>query len=882
MHRGILCAAVISAATIITLVVFSGCNSGLKPKGEGLLAMRIEPNRSMDEIDNESFGAGPRPFDTPAQPVDLKVGTVNLPSAAPVLSLDGDWELAEGGAEAARLAGTAWNDGIPTAVPGSVHTALQRAGRIPDQTFGKNQVAVYPTSFKTYWMRRTFVRPQGRGPFHLNFGGVAIHCMVWVNGTRLGEHEGMFGGPRFDITEYLRDENTVVVKINPAPLRIDERPGPNNGQNVGWQDTVVFNNCYGWHYAKLPSLGVWRGVAVTSSPTARLADPFVVTRDALKGLVDLVADLDREQPGRVVGEIAPENFKGQRYRFEHRVARGRHVHLALAVPDPQAWWPVDHGEPNLYRMKLAFLPDGGGTADVHDFTFGLRTIEMRPLPGGPRPDKFNWTFVINGQPMFIKGTGWCTLDPLMDFRRERYETFLTRARQEHCMMLRAWGSGMPETDDFYDLCDRLGIMVMQEWPTAADSHKVQPFTVLEETVRLNTLRLRNRPSWVITTGGNESPDPFGPAINMMGRLGIELDGTRPFHRGEPWGGSKHEYNAYWASTHPDEHVLSTADFYGEFGMPSFPVWDSVQRYLPADEKNLWPPKPNGALLHHTPTFNTPASNLVADFTRFSQGAGYFLNHTKTDLKRFITASQLCQVVVLRHELERARTRWPQCTGAIFYKLNDNYPAASFSTVDWYGAPKIAHWFVRDSYAPLGFYIVFPRLNSFGTRIGGPMFVVDDTDALKGKKWAARVRMYGGDLKEVRHWEFTGEDSVGRAKQVGKLNLGFEETETTPMFFVAELEVDGRQVFRTFYFLNYEHVRGSLFELPRTTLKLETRGREVTVTNTGSLPAVGVQVECPGHADTLGASDNWFWLEAGESRTIQVRETDGVTVSALNG
>jgi hypothetical protein len=101
--------------------------------------------------------------------------------------------------------------------------------------------------------------------------------------------------------------------------------------------------------------------------------------------------------------------------------------------------------------------------------------------------------------------------------------------------------GQPVTDDFYDLCDELGLMVMQEWPTAWNSHKEQPYGVLEETVRLNTLRLRNRPSWVMTTGGNESSDPFGPAIDMMGRLAIELDGTRPFHRGEPWGGSRHAY-----------------------------------------------------------------------------------------------------------------------------------------------------------------------------------------------------------------------------------------------------------------------------------------------------------------------------------------------------
>ena len=172
----------------------------------------------------------------------------------------------------------------------------------------------------------------------------------------------------------------------------------------------------------------------------------------------------------------------------------------------------------------------------------------------------------------------------MDFSRERYERFLDIAASQHVQMLRAWGSGMPETDDFYDLCDRKGIMVIQEWPTAWNSHLEQPYPALEETVRLNTLRIRNHPSLVILSGGNESGNPFGPAIDMMGRYAMELDGTRAFHRGEPWGGSQHDYNCWWGRQPLDYNLKMQADFYGEFGIASMPRYESVQRYLPALEK----------------------------------------------------------------------------------------------------------------------------------------------------------------------------------------------------------------------------------------------------------------------------------------------------------
>ena len=114
---------------------------------------------------------------------------------------------------------------------------------------------------------------------------------------------------------------------------------------------------------------------------------------------------------------------------------------------------------------------------------------MKPLPGGPSEYKYNWTFVINGKPVFVKGAGWCMMDALLDFTKEKYARFLTVARDQHIQMLRAWGGGLPETDEFYELCDELGIMVMQEWPTAWNSHQTQPYGMLEETVVRNTLRL---------------------------------------------------------------------------------------------------------------------------------------------------------------------------------------------------------------------------------------------------------------------------------------------------------------------------------------------------------------------------------------------------------
>ncbi len=832
----------------------------------------LAPGVSLDELDAASFNAGASPLSIVGQPISIEPGTWPTTTGPDVLTLDGVWDLACGGEESHRLS-RGWDDCIPAVVPGSVHGALLAAKKIPDPTVGLQDAMAREQSHKTWWLRRTFTRPSGEG-HRLAFQGVANHCTVWLNAERLGDHVGMFGGPSFDLAGRLKDHNTLVVKIEPVPR--------GNGwfwdSNDAWRKTVTFNCCYGWHYTNIPALGIWRPVEITAVPAVRIASAFVAAKDVAKGVIRMRVELEGNRgacKGRLQGVIEPENFTGHPHRFNVDVARANDrasVCCDATIPDAQLWWPNGLGEPNLYRLRLTFLPEAGGVADAFTTTFGLRTIEMRPLPQGPHGKQYNWTPVINGRAMFVKGTGWCTMDALMDFRRERYERFLSLARQQHCQMVRAWGGGMPETDDFYDLCDRLGLMVMQEWPTAWNSHDVQPFDALEETVRLNTIRLRNHPSLVIWGAGNESSTPHGPAIDMMGRLAIELDGTRPFHRGEAWGGSDHNYDCWWGNQPLDHNLTMTAPFWGEFGLASLPVWESLQRYLPDAEKHAWPPPAGGSFEHHTPVFNR-----AKDVDRLKRYAGYFTKGVT--MRRFIAGSQLAQAVGVRHTLERSRTRWPACTGALMYKLNDLYPAASWSTVDWYGATKLAHWFVQDAFAPLHACVLFDSVNLSGD-VALPVFLLDDADTVKSAAWSVQIDAYDESLRRIRSERFSGHGAE-RVNQIGRFKLAAAETRASPLFVIASLYRDSELVGRTFYFVNYEQTPDSLFDLPQTTLQLTLDGEAAIVKNVGLVPAVGVTVQVAARLDRFTASDNCFWLNPGESRAIQVSHTSGLTVTAWN-
>ena len=836
---------------------------------------------SLDTIEACEFNAGPSPLTSHATRIRLAPmtrGALRLPATKPGLTLlDGVWQMACEGGETDRLGGK-WSDAIPARVPGSVHAALVEAGRLPDPTFGRNQELAQKESYKTWWLKRTFVAPDTEdGPYTLAFQGICNVCTVWLNGRKLGAHEGMFGGPEFDVTPYLRHENTLIVRL--AAIPIEGSPA----NNTSWQKTVVFNNVYGWHYSQLPSLGIWRSVELRAEPHVAIRHPFVSTRTpAAAGVVDLVVDLASQAAvwkGTLRGTVTPENFKGAAHEFVVPISSRkpeRRLHLRFTIPGPQLWWPVDHGAPHLYRLTISFVPAGGMGADTATLCFGLRTVRMDPLPDGPRPEQYNWTFAINERPIFVKGSGWCTMDPLMDFSRARYDRFLSIAADQHCQLLRGWGSGMPETDDFYDLCDRKGIMLVQEWPTAWCSHETQPYDVMEETVRRNMLRLRSHPSLVMWGGGNETTRPYGKLIDMMGRYAVELDGSRPFHRTDPWGGSYHGYPSYWKREHLDAAIRIEAPFLGEFGMASMPVQESVRRYLPQDEQTRWPPKLNGALNFHVPTFNRDSLD------RITQYADYFAPTESCGVARFIDATHLAQIVCLRHTLERARTRWPDCAGALYYKINDNFPAASWAIADWYGAIKPAHYFCQDAFAPLHACAIFERMTLAGAPANIPVYLLDDADTLAGAPWRVVARAVDGELKEIARSEFKGRDRIVAPLKLGALAMNWQQTSAAePLFIVTEVRVRGRLADRTFYWLNFEHARGCLFDRPRTTLTLSVKRRRATVTNTGKVPALAVTVARPGHADTFMASDNCFWLDPGERRTVGVNASEGLTANGWN-
>ena len=837
-------------------------------------------NNSLDFTEKQSYGIKSSPMDSHADMIVLsknQKSPENMTECS--LSLDGDWLLAEG--YSADMVKNKWENPIKATVPGSIHDALYKNGLIPDPAFGKNDRFARENSFKTWWMAKEFdCDIQKFQQSSLLFSGVCESCDVWLNGQFLGSHKGMFGGPDFDVSGLLREHNTLIVKIAPITNYPRKKNDAFDISNEAWLNSVVFNCVYGWHYANVPALGIWQSVIIKSISLVSVENPFVTTMDAQNGIVDLVADLFGSEggfSGKMQIEISPDNFEGESYFAEIPISSPvmhHQIHYRFQVPDAHLWWPNDFGEQNLYQMKLTFKTEEQ-ILDCKEITFGIRTIEHSPLPEGARPDKYEWIFVVNGKKMFVKGANWCTIDYLMDFKKERYERFLTLAKNQHIQLLRAWGGGLVETEEFYDLCDRMGIMVFQEWPTAWDSQKVQPVASLIETVKRNVVRLRNHASLALWGGGNESENPTDAVIDMMAKYTYELDGTRRFHRGEAWGGSAHNYDVYWGRKDLDHNLHFTADFIGEFGLASSPNIESARKYLSEEDFQNWPPADDGNFAHHTPMFNK--NN---DLPILMQYAEVFSRNQS--LPEFIHASQLAQATGIRHTLELARTRFPECAGACYYKLTDVFPSIAWSTVDYYGVPKFGYYIIQDSYQPLCAVVLFDKLNFKNERVSLPVYVLDDTELLNDcHTWTVTVSAYNGNLEKIAVFEKNGKGGLPQVKQIWSLTLTEQMTDTDPLFIVSEIGCDEKEPIRSFYWLNYQYDKDWIAKLPKAVLNYTIEEQKVCISNTGSIPAVAVHFNCAGISDRLTVSDNFFWLNPGETKKVTVNDTQIDGVSAWN-
>jgi beta-mannosidase len=445
------------------------------------------------------------------------------------LTLDGAWELrygsgGDGAPETpAALLAADWPV-VPASVPGNVELDLLAAGLLPDLTIGTNAWAVREIETCDWWYRRTFEAPAVPAGHRVELVCEGLDCLatLWLDGEEIGHAANMLIAHRFDVTERLRPgaPHELVIRLASPVLAARRRvvaPGEFAGA-VNWESLAVRKapHMYGWDILpRLVSAGIWRGVRLDVLPPTRWREVYATTlaADPVRGTARLRVCWDFVTDRLTLDDLSVTLTLRHAGREVHTGAHpvlGTHGRATLDLADAALWWPYGYGEPALHELTLELGAPDGEVLATSTTTIGLRTVELRRTDLTTPAGDGAFEFVVNGERIFVRGTNWVPLDSLHSRDAAHLPAVFPLLSELHCNMVRCWGGNVYEDHAFFDLCDRAGILVWQDFALACavypqDDDFARRLAAEAEAV---VTKLRNHASLALWSGNNEGDEAY--------------------------------------------------------------------------------------------------------------------------------------------------------------------------------------------------------------------------------------------------------------------------------------------------------------------------------------------------------------------------------------
>ncbi len=601
-------------------------------------------------------------------------------------------------------------------VPGTVHTDLLNNKIIPDPFYSNNEEQLQWIGETNWKYRASFNFPKEFDPHKetlLIFEGLDTAAEIYLNSELIGRTNNMFRAYPFDISKILRKKkNTLEIiftsavnygralendkGVLPVALR-SERVYMRKAQySFGWDWGPAFITC-----------GIWRDVYLQQN------DEILITNLSLdtvfvkgnKALVRTKVKLNKPLPVDYSIKICLSD-EAQSIKIEDKV-QSDEIIKEFEVFEPGLWWPNGAGEPHLYDLCAEIIKDGEVT-DRISRKAGIRTVELQLADeSGP-----TFRLVVNGKKIFMKGTNWIPADSFLPrVKDKKYMNLLKLAKEANMNIIRVWGGGTYESDTFYDICDKLGLLVWQDFMFACASYpEYDEFLEnVTEEIRYNVERLKAHPSIAIWCGNNENEwiwyqeqkssytkmPGYKIYHDLMPSLLKELDPARPYWPSTPFGegedpnstksGNRHQWDMWsrftdYANVKNDESLFVT-----EFGFQAPANYDTMAAVLPAKELD-------------------PQSRIFEFHNKQVEGPErlykFLSGHlpVREGLKEFIYLTQLNQAFALRECVEHWQMRFPKTNGSIIWQLNDCWPVSSWAVIDSNNIPKTSYYSVKNSFS----------------------------------------------------------------------------------------------------------------------------------------------------------------------------------------
>lgn len=837
-------------------------------------------------------------------------------SASESHEVGGDWRFRLVPGDAQLEANRDAADWHAAKVPGSVHTDLFANQLIPDPYVGAPEAGLQWIGLADWEYEGRFdvdAATLQRRHAVLVFEGLDTFATVELNGRKVLDADNYFRTWRAPVGGLLKAQgNTLRIvfrspirKLLPQVLAMPNRIAGNYPSPYGDEpkDAMTGNFVrkpgyhYGWDWGpRYVTAGIWRPVKLESWNDTRIADMAVQAKALDVKRADLAVTLSvaSEVAQRVqvqVDVVDPDGKRVDMLKASHELEAGDNtIALQAGIANPRRWWPAGYGEQARYRFIARVVDARGETAKAEQRT-GLRTVELRrdkDADGGQ-----GFAFIVNGVPVFAKGANAIPFDAFpARVTRERLRRDLQSARDANMNMIRNWGGGYYESDDFFDLTDELGLLVWQDFmfgggmPPGYDP-EFRKNVVAE--ARDNVRRLRHHPSIVLWNGNNEEEtawkdwghrkklveaDPAFAAKVWQGYVDLFGHDLRQVVAEEGFGvpywssspsndldekandsrkGDKHYWDVWGGPAHPPVAYLDeTPRFMSEFGLQAWPAQPTVDAFARRDEQSV-----DGPVIRAHQKFMAGEGNTrLMLYVEREYGK-------PRDFANFIYLSQVMQADGIELAALHHRASRPYTMGSLYWQLNDVWPGASWSSVDYYGRWKALHYHARRFFAP----VAVAALRKDGTTTVS--LLNDRTRALKGE---LRLRVFDMDGKLLHEERRADELPPLASKDVGKfvdadLLRGADPKRSVAVF---ELRVEGEPVSRGMVY--FDAAKSLALPDPGLQAKVEKDGKGYRVVVSARKFARAVWLDF-GEAG-VQLSDNAFDLVPGEQVAIALRsDTD---------
>jgi beta-mannosidase len=610
------------------------------------------------------------------------------------------------------LEGSLAGKSIAATVPGEVHTDLLAAGEIPDPFDGDNESALAWIG-RTAWSYRTSFdwTADGNDVQELVAEGLDTVATITLNGREIGRTANQHRSYRFDVTGLLVAEGNELVIEFAGPVTAAEEVVARQG---AWPHTnhhpynalrKMASN-FGWDWGPdVATVGIWRPIRIESWSGVRI--------DSVRPLAGLDGDRGVLDTGVTLawadgfGEEVSVTVEVGGTTSSVTVAPGTHSASIRSVVDAvDRWWPRGHGEQPLYDVVVS------AHGDRWQGRVGFRTVSLNV-----DPDEHGTQFLlsVNDKPIYVRGANWIPDDAFVTrLNRTTYRNSIQDAVDVGMNLLRVWGGGIYESEDFYDICDEQGILVWQDFlfACAAYSEDEALAAEVEAEAREAVTRLSKHASLAVWNGCNENiwgyvewgwrvplagrPWGAGYYFDLLPRIVAELDPRTPYSQGSPYSfdrfihpnderhGTMHIWDV-WNQVDYTTYRKYKPRFVSEFGFQGPPAWSTLTSVV-HDE----PLDPYGKqMLVHQKAFE---GNL-----KLERGLGEHLPKWKS-IDDWHWTTQLNQARAIAYGIEHFRSLYPLNTGAVVWQLNDNWPVVSWAAVDGHGIRKPLWFALKRVYA----------------------------------------------------------------------------------------------------------------------------------------------------------------------------------------